>query len=187
MPKFSKIPLPIGKTRLFISIFMAFVSGYFMFFGSTNFGWFTLTRQIYFLFGVAAGLFLGVFEARMVISKLVKDTEAFVWQVVPIGTALFGVPLLLVIAFFGVSEYLTFGVYAFFPFITAAGATSGWYFKKFEEENKVDVFMFYFVFEYWKQPNIDVSERFRYFLRDVASKDPSHFWGQVGSSRGHIG
>jgi ABC-type multidrug transport system fused ATPase/permease subunit len=180
-------PLPIGKMRLFTSIFMAFVGGFFIFLGSTNFGWFTLTRVIYFLFGVTAGVLLGAIETRLVIPKLVKDTEAFVWQVVPIGTALFGVPLLLVMAFFGVPEYIPFGVYAFFPFITATGAASGWYFSKFEKENKVSVFMFYYGFKYWKQPNPDVSERFHHFLRDVARKDPSQFWGQLGSSLGYIG
>jgi hypothetical protein len=139
------------------------------------------------LFGVVAGLLLGVLETRIVIPKLAKDKEAFVWQVVPIEAALFGVPLLLVMALFGVSEYLPFGVHAFFPFITAAGAASGWHFSKFEKENKVSVFMFYFGFEYWTQPTLDYSERFSYFLRDVASKDPHHFWGQLGSSRGYIG
>ncbi|MEX2739790.1 MAG: hypothetical protein Q6356_012060 [Candidatus Wukongarchaeota archaeon] len=180
-------PMPIGKIRLFTSIFMAFVSGFFIFLGSINFGWFTLARVIYFLFGVTAGLLLGAIETGLVIPKLVKDTEAFVWQVVPIGTALFGVPLLLVIAFFGVPEYLPFGVYAFFPFITATGAASGWYFSKFEKENKVGVFMFYYGFKYWKQPNPDVSERFHHFLKDVAKKDSSQFWGQLGTSLGYIG
>jgi hypothetical protein len=187
MSAFRHIPFPIGKTRLFSSIYVAFVSGVFIFLGSTNLGWFTLTRQMYLLFGVVAGLLLGFLETRIVIPKLVKDTEAFVWQVGPIGTALFGVPLLLVIAFFGVSEYLPFGLYAFFPFITATGAASGWYYNKFEEENKVSVFMFYFGFKYWKQPNPDVSERFHHFLKDVASKDSAQFWGQLGSSLGYIG
>jgi len=173
-------PLPIGKMRLFTSIFMAFVTGFFIILGSTHFGWFALTRVIYFLFGVTAGVLLGVVEIKLVIPKLVKDTEAFVWQVVPIGTALFGVPLLLVMAFFGVSEYLPFGLYAFFPYITATGATSGWYFNKFEKENKVDIFMFYYGFKYWKQSNPDVSERFHHFLRDVANKDSSQFWTQLG-------
>jgi hypothetical protein len=173
--------------RLFSSIFVAFFSGFFIFLGSTNYGLFTLTRQIYFVFGVVAGLLFGVLETRIVIPKLAKNTEAFVWQVAPIGIALFGVPWLLVIAFFGISEYLPFGLYAFFPFITAAGAASGWYFNKFEKENKVGVLMFYYGFKYWKQPNPDVSERFHHFLEDVASKDPSQFWGQIGSSLGYIG
>ncbi len=165
---------------------MASASGFFIYFGSTNFGWFTLTRVIYFLFGIIAGLLLGLVETRLVIPKLVKDKEAFVWQVIPIGTAMFGVPLLLVVAFFGVPEYLPFALYAFFPFITATGAASGWYFNKFEEENKVRVFMFYYGFKYWKQPNPDVSERFHYFLRDVARKDSSQFWG-MGLSLGYVG
>ncbi|MBN1244013.1 hypothetical protein JXA31_00290 [Candidatus Bathyarchaeota archaeon] len=139
------------------------------------------------MFAVVAGLLFGVLEASLVIPKLVKNKEAFVWQVVPIGAALFGVPLLLVIAFFGVSEYLQFGVYAFFPFLTATAAASGWRFRKFEKENKVDAFMSYFGFEYWTQPTLDYSELFYYFLRDVASKGPHHFWGQLGSSRGYIG
>ncbi len=180
-------PLPIGKMRLYISIFMAFVSGFFIFLASTNYGWFTLTRQMYFAFGVVAGLLLGVIETRIVIPRLVKYTEAFVWQVVPVGIALFGLPLLLVIAVFGVTEYLPFGVYAFFPFITATGAASGWYFSKFEEKNKVGVFMFYYGFKYWTQPNPDVSARFYQFLRDVESKDSSQFGGQMGSSLGYIG
>jgi hypothetical protein len=159
---------------------MAVVSGFFIYLGSTNFGWLTLTRVIYFLFGVTAGVLLGIVEIRLVIPKLVKDTEAFVWQVVPIGTALFGVPLLLVIAFLGVPEYLPFALYAFFPFITATGAASGWYFNKFEKENKVLIFMFYYGFKYWKQPNPDVSERFHHFLRDVANKNSSQFWTQIG-------
>jgi hypothetical protein len=178
--------MPIGRMRLFTSIIMASASGFFIYFGSTNFGWFTLTRVIYFLFGIIAGLLLGLVETRLVIPKLVKSTEAFVWQVIPIGTALFVVPLLLVIAFFGVPEYLPFALYVFFPFITTAGAASGYCFNKFEEANKVRVFVFYYGFKYWKQPNPDVSERFQYFLRDVARKDSSQFWG-MGLSFGYVG
>jgi O-antigen/teichoic acid export membrane protein len=183
MPQFSQFPLPIGKTRLFGSIIVAFFIGFFIFLGSTNSGWFTLSRQIYFLFGVIAGFLLGVCETRIVIPKLANNTETLVWQVVPIGTALFGIPLLIAIAFFGVSEYLPFGLYAFFPAIPATGATSGWYFNKFEKENKVRVFMFYYGFKYLKEPNPEASDRFFYFLRDVASKDPSPFWGHIGYSK----
>ena len=139
------------------------------------------------MLGLAAGLLLGILETRIVIPKLVKDKEAFVWQMVPIGAALFGVPLLLVTAFFGISEYLQFGAYTFFPFITATAAASGWYFSKFEKENKVSAFTSYFGFEYWTQSALDYIELFHLFIRDVASKDPYYFWGQLGSSRGYIG
>jgi hypothetical protein len=180
-------PMPIGKTRIYGSIFLAFATGFFIFLGSANQGLFTLTRQLYLAFGVTAGLLLGVIETKIVIPKLVESTEALVWQVAPIGTALFVFPLLLVIVVFGVSEYLPFAIYAFFPFITAAGIASGWYFNKFEKENKVGVFVFYYGFKYWTQPNPDVTDRFYQFLKDVESKDSSQFWGQIGSSLGYIG
>ncbi len=187
MSAFSKIPVPIGQMRLVGSIFMASASGFFILVVSTTLGWFTSTRQIYLVFGVVAGVCLGVLETSLVIPKLVKNTETFVWQVVPIGTAVLGLPLLLVTVFFGVSEYLPFAVYTYFPLIAATGATSGWYFIKFEKENKVYVFTSYFGFKYWTQQTLDGNELFYYFLRDVASKDPHHFWDQIGSSRGYIG
>jgi hypothetical protein len=180
-------PMPIGQTRLFASVLIGVASGVFIFLGSANLGLLTVTRQIYFVFGVAAGVLLGLFEARTVISKLAKSAETVVWQIVPVGIALFGVPLLLVIAFFGVSEYMPFGIYAFFPFITAASAISGWYFSRFEKQNNVGVFMFYYGFKYWTYPNPDVSARFSQFLKDVESKEASQFGGRIGSSLGYIG
>jgi hypothetical protein len=166
---------------------MGLANGLFVFLGSTIFGLFTLPRLVYLLFGVAAGLLLGILETSLVTSKLADNTECFIWQVVPFGVALFGLPLLLVITVFGVSEYLPFGVYAFFPLLTTAAAISGWGFRKFEQENKVNAFMSYFGFAYWTQPALNHNELFCYFLKDVASKDPYHFWGQIGSSRGYIG
>jgi len=180
-------PMPIGQTRLFASVLIGVASGVFIFLGSANLGLLTVTRQIYFFFGVAAGVLLGLFETRTVMSKLAKSAETVVWQIAPIGIALFGVPLLLVIALFGVSEYMPFGIYAFFPFITAASAISGWYFSRFEKQNNVGVFMFYYGFKYWTYPNPDVSARFSQFLKDVESKEASQFWGRIGSSLGYVG
>jgi hypothetical protein len=178
--------MPIGQTRLLISIIIVFASGFFIFFGSSIYE-FTLTRQIYLIFGVFAGYLFGVLETRIVIPKLIKSTEVVVWQIVPIGAALFGIPLLLVMAFFGVSEYLPFGLYAFFPFVTAAGFASGWHFSRFEKQNNVGVFMFYYGFKYWTYPNPDVSARFSQFLKDVESKEASQFGGRIGSSLGYVG
>jgi hypothetical protein len=139
------------------------------------------------VFGIVAGALLGVLETRLVTSKLAKNTEAFVWQIIPVGIALFGLPFLLVVAFFGDSEYLPFAVYTYFPLITAISAASGWYFRKFEKENNVHVFASYFGFEYWTQPCPDYSDLFSYFLKDVASKDQHNFWGTMGSSWSYIG
>jgi hypothetical protein len=187
MPRFSQIPLPLGQTRLFSSVVMALGSGFFIFLASTNLDLFTLTRQIYLMFAIVAGALLGVLETRLVTQKLAKNTDAFVWQIAPVGLALYGLPFLLVAAFFGDSEYLPFAVYTFFPFLTATAAASGWYFRKFEKENNFHIFASYFGFEYWTQPRPDYSDLFSYFLRDVASKDQHNFWGKMGSSWSYIG
>ena len=186
--RFSQIPLPVGQTRLVGSIVLGLASGLFVYLATTNLGWFTFPRQIYLMFGIVAGALLGVLETKLVTSKLAKNTDVFVWQITPVGIALYGLPFLLVAAVFGDSEYLPFAVYTFFPFLTATAAASGWYFRKFEKENKVNVFASYFGFEYWKQPRPDYSDLFSCFLRGVGSKDQHNFWKQMGSSSwGYIG
>jgi hypothetical protein len=104
----------------------------------------------------------------------------------PIGIALFALPWLIVTQFFGSSEYLPFGVYAFFPFITAILGSSGWYFNKFEKENEVMLFVFVYGVHYWKEPNPNVIDRFYYFIRDLVSKDLSSLYLHVGYSRLYI-
>ena len=141
--QFGQFGVPIGKSRFVTSIILAFPIGFFIFLGSINLNWLTFTRQVYFLFGLFAGIFLGIIEARLVIPKLSQTTETIVWQTVPVGTALLGVPLLLSMAAFGVSEYTPFGLYAFFPSMITFLATSGWYFDKFEKQNKVRAFVYY--------------------------------------------
>ena len=119
-------------------------------------------------------------EPRIVLPKLEQNTEVIIWKVTPIGTALFAAPLLLSMAFFGVSEYVPFGLYGLLPSLPAITAASGWYFNKFEKENKVQVFVFYWGWKYWKEPNPDVRDRFYYFIRDLASNNSSMFWLHVG-------
>lgn len=184
---YQHVPLPIGKFRLVSSIIVALPIGVLLYLAATNLGWFTLTRQLYLLFGICAGAILGIVEARLVIAKLVNESEAVVWQIVPFALALFGIPLVLSAVLFGSSEYYPFGAFAFLPAIPTVGIASGWYFSKFEKVNNIGVFASYFGFKYWTQPNPDHTERFNYFLSDVASKDPSNFWGQIGSSYAYIG
>ena len=128
------------------------------------------------------GLLFGLFETKAVIPKLLENTETYVWKVLPIGIALFALPWLLVTQLFGASEYLPFGVYAFFPFITAILGSSGWYFNKFENENEVMLFVFVYGVHYWKEPNPNVINRFYYFIRDLVSKDLSSLYLHVGYS-----
>ncbi len=183
MSQFGQFGVPTGKTRLAISIIVAFLIGLLLFWKTATSDWFTLTRQLYLVFGVTAGLLLGALEPRIVLPKLEQNTEAIIWKVTPIGTALFAAPLLLSMAFFGVSEYVPFGLYGLLPSLPAITAVSGWYFNKFEKENKVQVFVFYWGWKYWKEPNPDVRERFYYFIRDLASNNSSIFWLHVGYAK----
>ena len=94
------------------------------------------------LFGVTAGLLFGLFENKKVIPRLLENTETYVWTVLPIGIALFAFPWLFITQIIGTSEYLPYGLYAIFPFITAVLGSSGCYFNKFEKENEVMLFVF---------------------------------------------
>ena len=135
------------------------------------------------LFGAAAGIFLGAFEARTVIPKLKENTETLVWMVLPIGTALFAIPWLFVTQIFGGSEYLPFGIYAFIPFFVSVLGSSGWYFSKFEKENNVRLFVFVYGIRYWKEENPGIGDRFYYFIRDLVYKDFSSLYLHVGYSK----
>jgi hypothetical protein len=136
MSQIGQFGVPIGKTRRAISIIVAILIGLLLFWKTTTSDWFTPTRQLYLVFGVTAGLLLGTLEARVVLPELEQNTEAIIWKVAPIGTALFGIPLLLSIVIFGVPEYVPFALYGFLPSLLAITAASGWYFNKFERKTK---------------------------------------------------
>ena len=186
LPKFSRIGYPVGKVRLIAFIVTAILVGILIVLASVNLKWLTLTRQLYLLFGVTAGLLFGIFEAKTVMPKLLENTETLVWTVLPIGIALFALPWLFVTQIFGASEYLPFGLYAFFPFFVAVLGSSGWYFNEFEKENKVMVFVFVYGVHYWKEQNPNVIDRFYYFIRDLVSKDISAIYLHVGYSKLYI-
>jgi hypothetical protein len=182
LPKFAKIGYPLGKFRLITFILTALSVGILLALASTNLKWFTTTRQLYLLFGVTAGLLFGLFEAKTVIPKLLENTETYVWTVLPIGIALFSFPWLFVTQIIGASEYLPYGLYAFFPFITAVLGSSGWYFNKFEKEKEVMLFVFVYGVHYWKEQNPNIIDRFYYFIRDLVSKDLSSLYLHIGYS-----
>jgi hypothetical protein len=174
---------PVAKVRLFISIPAGVFFGFLLYGASVNLQWFSVIRGLYLVLGVIEGLLIGALEARLVAGKLIKDKETMVWQTLPISTILFVLPFLLAMTVFGFSEYLPFMGYLVLSFVPVYYATSGWYFNEFEKKNKVRIFMFAYGFKYWKEPIIDVSERFYHFIRNVASKDVSSFEGQAGYSK----
>ena len=182
-PSLGRVGYPVAKIRLFMSIIAAVFFGFLLYSASVNLKWFTIIRGFYLLLGVVEGLLIGGFEARIVIRKLIRDTETIVWQILPISAVSFGLPLLLAITFFGVSEFLPFVGYLVLPFVPVYYAISGWYLNKFEKQNKVRIFMFVYGFKYWREPIPDAGDRFYQFVRDVASKDSSSIWSQMGYSK----
>ncbi|MEM3608756.1 MAG: hypothetical protein QXV87_00210 [Candidatus Bathyarchaeia archaeon] len=126
---------------------------------------------------------MGEFEARIVTSKLVKETETIVWQIPLISAVLCGLPLLFALMFFGVSELLPFAAYLVLPFYPVYCATSGWRFRKFEQQNKVQVFVFIYGIKFWTEPILSDSDRLNYFIDNVASKDALTILSQAGYSK----
>jgi hypothetical protein len=183
LPQNVRIGYPIGSFRIIAFFVTAFSVGLLIFLASLNLGYFSLVRLLYLLFGIAAGIFLGVFEARTVIPKLKESTEALVWIILPIGIVLFALPWFFVTQVFGASEYLPFGIYAFFPFFVSVLGSSGWYFSKFEKENNVRLFVFVYGIRYWKEKNPGIGDRFYHFIRDLVSKDFSALYLHVGYSK----
>lgn len=177
------IGYPVAKMRLLISIIAGVFFGFLLYSASVNLEWFTIIRGFYLLLGIVEGMLIGELEARIVTRKLIRDTETMAWQILPINAILFGLPLLLVITVFGVSEFLPFVAYLVLPFVPVFYATSGWHFNKFEKENKVRVFMFVYGLKYWTEPIVGNSDRFYHFIRDVASKDSFSILSQAGYSK----
>jgi hypothetical protein len=182
MSHYGKIKLPIGQTRLVYAIIMVVPIAIFMYMAIVNLHWLTENRLGYAFYGVMVGLLLGVVESRIVLSRLSKAAEATVWEVFPVGLALFGVPFLVVITLFGNSEYAPFGLFAFFPMMISLLAVSGWVYNQYEKANSVHVFVFPYGFRYWQEPNPDNDDRLRFFIQEVASKDTSLLWSHIGYS-----
>jgi hypothetical protein len=185
-PSTGRVGYPVAKTRLFMSIPAGVFFGFLLFGASVYLKWFTVIRGFYPVLGVIEGLLIGRFEVQTVINNLTGHTETMVWQTLPISTVLFGMPFLLAMTIFGVSEYLPFMAYVVLSFVPVYYATTGWYFNKFEKKNKVRILMSPYGFKYWTEPILDISERFYHFIRDVASKDAFSLGLQAGYSKKFI-
>ena len=72
---------PVAKTRLFMSIIAAGFFGFLLYSASVNLKWFTIIRGFYLLLGIVEGVLIGELEARIVIRKLIRDTETIAWQI----------------------------------------------------------------------------------------------------------
>jgi hypothetical protein len=178
-----RLGYPVAKMRLYWSVITTAFFLFLLYSASVRFGWFTLIRGFYLSLGIVEGLLIGWFEAKVVTGELMKKAETIAWQMLPISIVLGGLPLLLAITLFGVSEFLPFAAYFVFPFVPAYLATSGWRYNEFEKERKAQILMFVYGLKYWIEPIIDVSDRFAQFIYSVVSKDPHGIFNQAGYSK----
>jgi hypothetical protein len=92
-------------------------------------------------------------------------------------------PLLLGKLVLADSEFLPFAGYLILPAIPVFYVVSGWRFNQFEKKNNVQIFALFIGYLYYKAPMIVDSNRFYHFIRQVASKDSSSLWQQMGYSK----
>jgi hypothetical protein len=178
----SRMGYPLGRFRLIGSIVPAVGFGFMLFQASITLNLFTPVRQLYLVLGIVEGMLLGTVEARLILQGLSKNAEAIVWKPLPISTVLVLSPFLVVLAVFGVPEYMPFGAYFVLSAIPAYLATGGWFLTSFEKENRVRIFVSPFGFKYWREPIEDLSDRFSHFIREVVEKQASALWYHVGYS-----
>ncbi|MEM2146874.1 MAG: hypothetical protein QW279_16035 [Candidatus Jordarchaeaceae archaeon] len=182
-PSLGHVGYPVAKIRLFMSIISAAFFGFLLYSASVNLRWFTIFRGFFLLSGIIEGVLIGELEARIVTRKLVKETETLAWQIPLISAVLCGLPLLLALMLSETSELLPFAAYLVLPFYPAYCATSGWCFRKFERQNKVQIFMFIYGIKFWTEPILSDTDRLNYFMDNVASKDALAILSQAGYSK----
>ena len=168
--------------RLFTAVTSGVFFGFLLYLASTSLNWLTLTNGLLILIGVGGGLLLGWFEARIVTRGLSDNMQTVVWQIIPAGALMFGLPILFAKIFLANAEFLSFAGYLFLPAVPVFYAITGWRYLKFEKKNEVQIKMVSFGYLYYKEPIIVDSNRLYHFLGLVASKDSSALWQQTGYS-----
>jgi hypothetical protein len=180
---FRRITLPASQVRLTASAITAVFFGFLLYLASTNLKWLTLAHGFLLLLGIVSGCLLGWYETRIVTRGLTENTKTIAWQILPVGIVLFGLPLLLGKLVLVDSEFLPFAGYLTLPAIPVFYAVSGWRFNQFEKKNKVQIFVLFIGYLYYKEPMIGDSNRLYHFIRRVASKDSSSLWQQTGYTK----
>ena len=168
--------------RLFYAVASSVLFGFLLYLASTRLHWLTPTNGLLIPIGLGGGLLLGWFEARIVTRGLSDNMQTVVWQIILGGVLLFGLPIILAKIFLGNSEFLSFAGYLFLPSLPVYYAVTGWRYLKFEKKNSVQIKVVSFGYLYYKEPMIVDSNRLVHFLEQVASKDSSALWQQIGYS-----
>ena len=172
-----------GRFRIALSVVAGIFFGFLLFEASVNLQWFTAIRCLYLILGIVNGFLIGFVEVRTVIQGLDEQEKTIVWQPLLISAVTFLLPLLVVVAVFGASEYLPFGGYVVLPFVPIYYAVTGWYYYETEKRNGIRIFQSLYGFTFWKETLPDYSVIFSSFISDLARKD----YSLVISLRGYAG
>jgi hypothetical protein len=178
-----QVSMPVSQVRLASAVITAVSFGFLIYLASVNFDWLTMNRGFLMLTGMVIGLLLGWIEARTVTRGLTENQQIIVWQVLLASVVLIGSPLLLAKLLLDNSDFLPFASYLFLPAVPVFSFFSGWLFRKFESKNNVQVKILSFGYIYYKEPIIVDSNRFSEFMRQVASRDSSSLWQQIGYTK----
>lgn len=173
----SRLGYPVVPLRLYFGLI--FVLPFFMFLAvmsHARFGWFTFHRQLYFIFGLAAGVLGGYVEAFFVTKMLKREVEVVAWVLIPLGLVVWLPPMAYVYLFLGADEFLPFATYFLLPSIAIAMVTGGFLFRRFEKREKVRVFTFFLgqyvpYPKYWIETPDTLESELYGFLEAVAEKN----------------
>jgi hypothetical protein len=172
-----------GRFRIALSVVAGVFFGFLLFEASVYLQWFTMVRCLYLILGIFNGFLIGFVEVRTVIRGLDKQEKTIVWQPLLVSAVTFLLPLLIVVAVFGASEYLPFGGYVVLSFVPIYYAVTGWYYYETEKRNGIRIFQSIYGFTFWKENLPDYSVIFSSFLSDLARKD----YSLIISLRGYVG
>ena len=172
-----------GRFRIALSVVAGVFFGFLLLEASVNLHWFTVVRCLYLILGIFNGFLIGYVEVRTVIRGLQEQEKTVVWQPFLVSAVTFLLPLLVVTAVFGASEYLQFGGYVVLPFVPIYYAVTGWYYYETEKRNGIRIFQSIYGFTFWKENLPDYSVIFSSFISDLARKD----YSLIISLRGYVG
>ena len=175
----SRLGYPVVPLRLYFGLI--FVLPFFTFLAvmaHLRLGWFTLYRQLYFILGMATGVFGGYAEASFVTKKLKREIEVVAWFLIPLGLVVWLLPIAYVYLLLGTEEFLPFATYFLLPSIAIAMVTGGFLFRRFERREKVRVFAFFLTRylpypKYWIETPETLETELYGFLEAVAEKNTS--------------
>jgi hypothetical protein len=160
-----------GKFRIALSVVAGVFFGFLLFEASVNLQWFNIVRFLYLILGIFNGFLIGFVEVRTIIRGVNEQEKTIAWQPLILSAVTFLLPLLVVVAVFGTSEYLPFGGYVVLSFVPIYYAVTGWYYYETEKKNNIRILQSLYGFTYWKETVPDYSVIFSGFISDLARKD----------------